>query len=1337
MTLPWLMPICIQGQKLTSVSSDYASKDGTFSYNNQEWTYDVGHSFFFHDVNSDGKLEALLYQGFTLVWRGDTIRKDGIRWIDMEGQSVKEDPFLPSPQTLKLMDDLNGDGIMDFIIGGNGSGSLTIFLNTGESYTTTNLPDVKSNSPYYYSPCVADVNHDGRKDVVFYRYNWTPKSYVPVAFIQTAEHSFFYQELSVVTDESELENIDFSTGGNGAYTVSGGVSSISIANGMWAKAPQLAEISFAPRRALPLGEEMNSDIAAVDMNNDGYPDIISNNYPTLLSLPDGRYYAGNLNGKATIADINGDGMKDIVMFNTAAQSVWLYLSQAGGGYAERKLIDNGSITGIYCQDLDGDGLTDIMLQAAPNNKISCYSDDNYSFLVFFKNKGNGEFSKKENMLNGLYAFSKPYDFDNDGKASVMGCKFLGKGDSGNVPLHHITWDDKFNLMDTEVVCNDIPLYLYTSFYQYDPAPYSVYFRIADFDGDGFLDILCNNGEISYDRGHYLYSLKSYLYSPASTTANTAPEQMAAPNIIYDKQSGRAKVEWALGDDKETASVDLTYTVRMGTAEGKADLMLYDAGVSRYCVADANTWDKGKVYVSVRATDANGKAGMWSPSATFEVVTQSAEFTYRNKDFAADHFTTADTLVVHSINGKMLTYTLPDDGKVIQQMGDSAYIEFGNYGEKAITASIDGGSQVTHMLTVLPIKAVKSGNYEFPPVIVDLDGDGISEGLGFSFNSALGLYVYDDNKYKKLPTLFNSDVTRIDNPVLIDKTMNGLPDIYSGSSSGGILKNNTWYPWIINHGDLDFEVDNAPLCGNSENGTYLDLNNDGLMDYNYYDYGYYTYINNGDFTFEKKWLPYGIYADLNRDGLIDVIKERTIYLNKGNAEFEEVNKITLADGEFGEGKVIDVNNDGYPDYITHTGTFRDLFDRDATDFQAYAYLGSKDMTYTERITLPGKPLKVDIDNNGFVDYLVAGETDIHGSKGDYIFAMGEANGYTIMSYPSSHFGNSRAFLQSLLSDMNNDGKPDIPSTNNISSVLSSRFTNTPPTAPSSIVVTQDDNFVIVSWNGATDKETPNVGLRYNLSVKEKEKTGDGSYIISPMNQTLNAAKTVDHGTMQYRYATRFPIPFSRFVVGKTYEIQVQTIDGWCDHSPFSKVVEFTPTAKMLFTMAEKAGVGQKVAFTLTENSGETPIINTNGGTIDGNTITWNSAGIKTVSITAGKSTSKRQILIIDKPDLAFSIPEKVLTGSVIEIELPKDCYHADAISKLTANNGITCSVEDGKGILVMPNKVGSYNIQIEYEDDVFGKLNEERTIEVIDCVPEIIQVAATTEGCLIQWNNNII
>ena len=1279
----WLTTDC-KAQKLTKINTSFA----------ESWS---GRSNWYLDINGDGKLE----------------RFDGSRWIDANGNTVKEIQGLHGD--IFVTDDLNGDGLIDFV---GWSTPICFYLSNGTEIYENIVTEIKKNN--FESPYVVDINHDGLKDVFFYRKN--KNSYTPSAIIQTKDHRFVYEELSVVTDEKVLEKLQFSTGGNGSYTVSSGVSSLSFLNGMFAKSREVffdfSEVDS--RRVSPLGEEEYSDIAVVDINNDGFPDIISTKYPTLLSLPDGRYYAGSLTGKVAIADINSDGLKDIVHFNTTTNTVTLYLSRDGGDFMEKKLIDNGSITGLYCQDFNGDGLTDIMLQAA---------SESYSFIVFFINKGNGEFTKKENMLTGDYTFSKPYDFNNDGKSSVLAACFSDHRYRFNAQLKHLTWDNNLTVSENEVIYNENPLYSTGNWHYYTQSWDTPPFRVADFDGDGVLEVMCQNNT----RYNYEYNYEYYIYSPFSPSANTAPQQMTTPNVVYDKQSGYVKVEWQQGCDKETASSALTYTVRMGTTDGGQDLMVYDAGGSRYCVANTGSWEKGTVYVSVRATDTNGKSGEWSASTSFKVETQSAKFTLHNKDLDAEYFTTADTLVVRSLNGKSLAYQLPDDGKIILQKGDSAYITFSNYGEKAITASLDGANQVTHTLTVLPIKTIYAEG-DFPPVIADLDGDGISEALGSGYNTAQGLYVYDDNKYKKLPTLFNSDLTRMTcGIVLMDRTMNGLPDVYSNSSNGsaGILKNNTWYRWLINRGNLDFEVESMPLYGSSESSVYFDLNNDGFMDFFYYGNAYATYINNGDFTFEKQWLPYGIYADLNRDGLIDVIDGRTIYLNKGNAEFEKIKEITLADGEYSERMAVDVNNDGYPDYITKTGTFRD-----ASNYQAYAYLGSKDMAYTERIALPGKPLKIDLDNNGYVDYLVAGESD-HGDKGDYIFAMGEANGYTVMSYPSSSFGLSSSFLQSLLPDINNDGKPDIPSDDsNRGKILRSLFTNTAPTTPTSVVVTQDDDFVVVSWSGATDKETPNASLRYNLSVKEKGKTDVGSYIISPMNQTQNEAKTVDHGTMQYRYATRFPIPFSRFTVGKTYEVQVQTIDGWCGHSPFSSVVEFTPTAQTLLKMPEKAGEDQWVTFSLKDNSGETPVIDTDGGVMDGNTISWSTPGIKTVKVTLNGVTTSRQIQIIAYPHLSFYVPKKVLAGSVVNVELPTDFWRSDATVKLVGSSGVTCTVKDNKGIVVMPQRAGNYEVQIVSEDDVFGKVVYTNKVEVIDFKPEISRVSATSDGCLIQWDNEI-
>lgn len=1269
--LSWLMTSECKAQKLTEVSASFGNSDGN------------GVPNWYWDVNGDGKLERLNRTG----------------WIDANGNIIKQIQDVGG----SLMDDLNGDGIVDFV--GQTSGYdennnwrclVFIYLSNGINYENI----VKEVSKYeIVSPCVVDINHDGLKDIFFYRTN--TESYTPSAFIQTNDHRFLYEELSVVTDEKELESLQFSTGGNGSYTVSGGVSSLSFLNGMFAYSREFSFDSSeeGSRRVSPLGEEEYSDIAVVDINNDGFPDIISTKYPTLLSLPDGRYYAGSLTGKVAIADINSDGLKDIVHFNTTTNTVTLYLSQDGEDYMEKKLIDNGSITGMYCQDFDSDGLTDIMLQAA---------SENYSFIVFFKNKGNGEFTKKENMLTGDYVFSKPYDFNNDGRASVLAAGFSNHGYSFIPELKLLTWDSNLTLSEEGITYNESQLYSTGDWHYYTQSWMIPPFKVADFDGDGVLEVMCRNN--TQYQGSYTY----YIYSPFSPSANTVPQQMTTPNVVYDKQSGYVKVEWQQGNDKETASSDLTYTVRMGTADGSQDLMVYDAGVSRYCVANTGTWEKGTVYVSIRATDANGKSGEWSPSATFEVETQSAEFTLHNKDIDAECFTTADTLVIRSLNGKSLTYQLPDDGKIILQKGDSAYITFSNYGEKTIVASIENGNKVSHSLMVLPIKKTE----EIEPNslnVFDLNTNGTTEGITYD-----GIYTFEDGMYSKQGTMFNSDITQLYYPAFIDKTMNGLPDVYSTY----LKKNGVNYNWLINRGGLEFEVEQDPYFydydyDHNGNPSFVDLNNDGFMDY---VSSYSIYINQGDYTY--KYIGKGkFYADLDRDGLLEIMYDNTIFKINVDGEMEEIK--AKQDGLGWDNFFLDVNNDGYPDFIK--------WEKSDYNYTGQAYLGNKDMDFSEQIELPGKPWLIDFDNNGYTDY-----TSYYNSWSPkkQTIVMGDANGgisFDYQGYSNKTYNIIEA--ADIFNDLNNDGKPDEQGSY-YSYILKSGFTNQAPTAPTSVNITQDEDYVVVSWSGATDKETPNMALRYNLSVKEKGATGDGSYIISPLNLTRDEAKTIDTGTLQYRYATRFPIPFGRFTVGKTYEVQVQTIDGWCEHSPFSKVVEFTPTAHTLLKMPEKAGEGQWVTFTLKDNSGETPVIDTDGGEIYGNEISWSTPGIKTVKVTTNGVTTSRQIQIIAYPYLSFYVPKKVLAGSVVNIELPTDFWRSDATVKLVGSGGVTCTVEDNMGIVVMPQRAGNYEVQIVSEDDVFGKVVYTNKVEVIEFKPEISCVSATSDGCLIQWDSKM-
>ena len=54
-------------------------------------------------------------------------------------------------------------------------------------------------------------------------------------------------------------------------------------------------------------------------------------------------------------------------------------------------------------------------------------------------------------------------------------------------------------------------------------------------------------------------------------ANEAPQRMSAPSVNLDRKSGKLKVAWKPGKDKETSTVDLTYALRIGSAPGMDDI----------------------------------------------------------------------------------------------------------------------------------------------------------------------------------------------------------------------------------------------------------------------------------------------------------------------------------------------------------------------------------------------------------------------------------------------------------------------------------------------------------------------------------------------------------------------------------------------------------------------------------------------------------------------------------------------------------------------------------------------------------------------------------------------
>ncbi len=1167
-----------------------------------------------------------------------------VAWVDFSGVPAlyidgSEELGFYSTEEMSVYD-YNGDGRPDVLLckkaydGSADKSPYEAYMaysgNDGYTLTAVNIPD-------RLDGVVADINRDGRMDIFGMWQTWVAgqSAYEPKACIQLADGTFELKPFDVVTEKAELENAMYAGGGSGAFTVGSGRD---ILTGAW-----LGDAGFGA-----VGEVQGMQV--VDINRDGYPDFIDPSGNSFMSLPDGRYYSATLSGTITPCDLNGDGQSDLIIYDNKKGTVTLRLSD-GNSFKETKLIDNNNISAVYCRDLDGDGLLDILLE------MDTPARDKYAYQAFFRNNGDGTFKRTVRTFEADYTFLRPLDFNNNGRPTVV------TYDKGSGKYLRMEWDASFAVTTSDLLESNLSLVYHNN----------VFFK--DLNGDGCLDMLAwSSDQNGLNGGHVLYT-------PKAEKANTAPNRPAAPRVIADKQSTLLKVEWDEVADKESASDDLRYTVEI-TGAGKTQL-LRDTK-DKWIVANTGTWPLETMSVRVRATDPNGSHGAWSEASTFENTVASALFTTdRNR------MTTSDTITVTSLAAGAVTYAMVPDGKIVEQNGKAVKIVFATAGYKTIEATLAGGNAHTEKVYVAPFKYVTRSDYQGS--VFDLDLDGVAEG----YNDKL--HKFENGKFAEYPAFSLSDVY-IYADFIADYNMDGLPDLFGRHYKSG--SGNVYYPCLVNGGDLEFErVEQLPtdpagnVIGEYSHADYVaDYDNDGRIDF-WYDQ--YMYRSLGGSVYEKVALPenkdtYYTYpndelltADLNRDGNIDIVAPfytggswasgymyaYYVYRNNGNMNFT-LERLPEANGS--PNRIVDVNGDGYPDIVYHEGN---------DEFTGYnALLSNSEMAFGTPIDLPGKPLMADMDNDGLVDYQICEDTIMLGS------------GFKTAIDFDLHFVDINN-----LQDANGDGTPDLDD-----SYVYSRFVNTAPTAPTEVYANMQGNNVVINWTGATDAETAVNRLRYNISVRKKGATGPGSYVISPLNGTSDKALAGITGAQTYRIGASMTVPMERFEAGQTYEIQVQTIDPWYAHSPFSKVFEYTPSAQALISMAQKGGVGQMLMYTVYDNSGAEPVIDADGGRIQGNTITWDTPGLKTVKVTAGAATAEHKILIAPQPDLTLNFPARILAGTTVTMPMP-EAVAGNEGAELTyaALTGLKVQLNTNDNtISLSAERNGTYSFVLKYTDDIF-------------------------------------
>lgn len=1249
----------------------------------------------------------------------------------------------------------NNDGIPDFS-GFVFSDAWVTPIAISETDGTYRLMN-QANSAY-----PLDVNHDGLPDLfAFNNTDWSilyqnPDGTFTATRIDTLSR---VQADSLVARKAEEADGKFDTGG----------------------LPSLRDGMFVG--GSPEVDESYKFTQAIDVNRDGYMDLVGPR-TIFYNMGDNRFVASRQPGELTVKDLNGDGIPDYIYNDTEGKRVYTRTYLGGDRFEEQTLVKDLDVTDIHCYDFDKDGDVDILLT------FDYLYSSSFSFLLFAENTGGGHFTLHEYSFASKWAFGACLDVDNDGfmelLAGKQGLYYGGEKQSGSVEdLYLFRLDNMKNVEEP----NDI---LVDGTFGYDRSGSSATdwketvisglsenVILADIDNDGYLDILADTSRLfgnHYEPNEVVgYWATKDLPLLQGIPVNEAPQRMSAPSVNLDRKSGKLKIAWQQGKDKETSTVDLTYALRIGSAPGKDDIYFSGAnadgsrrdfrpgnmGANLDATLDVSRWKQGTYYIAIQTVDPMGKGSAWSDEVVYRHDLVQAAFTVSDDEPAA-----ADTLVLTAVSrADGLDYAWDfDGGKAIKASADSAlvWLTFSVPGEKHIRLTVmnpaDGTEDVREkVVTVQRVsferREAAAFGFTESRHFWDMDGDGVLDVIDKN-----GFYVHDGaGRYEKLGTIFNSNLQipyRGDGlPPFLDFDMDGDADIVLKSNKGNL---------ILNNGNNSFEAQESSswFCVNSGYTSEVmpDLNNDGFNEL-YYDsnaYGEFDGIcvNTGDnvrfeqFQFPKTGDEYnfsfnyqkGLMYDINRDGYLDFYSQyasgvidnawyrcEAIAINQGGMDFA-YHIVSIDDGSDGPYRIFleDMDSDGMPDKVMVYGN-RSMMDRIVVCF------GNKDYTFSSPVEYVfGNAHSTryavnvfqiaDFDNNGCPDILVYYdfyEADVNKTEYAILYMERDRSGHVEVLH-NQEFG----YIDGM-ADVDHDGVPDFYyGWNDGPTMLRTGIKNTAPEAPAHVRAAQEGLGILLEWDDAYDKETPAMQMRYNVSVKKKGAEGEGAYIISPLNGGNGKAAVIPGA--YYQKATRKMIPIERFEAGQEYEVQVQAIDLWDAHSPMSETYSFKVSEQFI---AGPTVTAPRKAVALTYNVPDAALQTAewdwDGGTLLGQEgkrfeVTWDEPGLKTVTVrTADGETATKNVMVRDI-DLSFDFPAEGLAGTEITFTLPEAFAQAsreDIEVKLSDERiEMLLRVGSREAKAVFPD-AGDYSFRLSVRDSVCGVVeSEEKRIRIVGEVP---------------------
>lgn len=1224
---------------------------------------------------------------------------------------------------------------------------------------------LKAENFYYSKTTFADINGDGRKEIISFvpsKYNSSNTQLTEEEdgaidiYRMAADGTFVADKIYVTSDTTVVKSmmLDDYTPNSGTIDKPGSGTQTATGigypgQGMFVRAKpapdwndwqeydnitsetsQAKQVITNNGKATRAMAAQTGYVSAADINGDGMIDLYdgTNIY---YNLGGNKFFKSPHKGTVYSADLTGNGLLDFIDFGN--EQVDLYLSMAENSDMQVKtLLKNTAISNTFFGDFDKDGDVDILFVIPGSD---------YTIFQFYRNDGNGVFKPKDTNLDGTYTCQACNDYDGDGLYEILAVK------KGAYKYVLLKLNNKWSVAETEL-----------------PSGLSLR-TIGDVNNDGTMEMVYNNSKKSYT----IYD------AVPNCKVNTRPEKMEKPSAVAYADAGKLKISWTRGKDAETSACDLTYELRIGSESGKGDIYLgkSNADGTRRVLEDGNMgralkymFDtgnlcEGKYYIAIQAIDASGLGGPWSDEFVYDHKTALPVI---NK--LSDGYCTSDTITMTVQNPNInATYEWNiDNGTIISQNDNGSIVDvvFNRGGEQNVTVNMTLGNLMyksePRVVTLIPSKKgdLQFGTYLVAPIkFLDINQNGNVEVLG-SIGQESGFFEYKNETYSKVRKTWNSDLGCSSYEFFIaDFNHDGYPDFYYPHSKGNLFTNSgeedSSFEYDTETFDFGFKFTEEPLIAN------IDFNNDGKL--NFLDNSHYLYTNNGD---ERKFsglgniigrYSYDGFFDFDRDGGLDIWKneiDNSIQKAQTKVYFKvagENNQFDSAGTVFYENErrynmegFADFNNDGYVD-----GYFLDH--PEGQDYYNMVIVKGKPMSEwpcKETVVIPlkectfyagGEPSFkfVDFSNNGYLDIIVGNSFVLLMDKD---FSFQKAQYETVPDYRS---------VDGLKSINEYHWQPLTPGA--YPNGYKSSIKNEAPSVPAHVTATSVPEGLLLKWDDATDDHTPWMQMRYNVSLKIKGKTGENAFVLSPMNGLSDEAAICSG--VYYRKATQLIVPKTALVNGTTYELQVQAIDLMGEHSAMTKPVEVTYNAEKMIMIDENehytglAYYGKCTnvsgnAFTIDPGEGGTVLQHSDGGIFS---LKWNTPGVKTITFKDGNDVITKLVNVKLLPDLTINLPERVMLNTPLTVRVP-ECFQTGKYDDFgfKESEAYKATFEKGDTIATIVFKeVGEQSLQpyVKIENDL--TLSEQfKTMVIDETMPaaEIKSVESNGKYYQVNWSTDV-